>query len=183
MTSMAAPFRRGVLDVQEYAANRRGAPARRLHDADHQLSEESSPKRFTPPEEVVHAQFTMPDRSSGNRGTLLTICTAADVNNGERLMHRRTFMGYVLGAAGVAVMAATSKLAAAAPASVEDASSMPSKTTPDAETARLPSDEVGAQWRRWGWRRRRFGWRRRWWGPRFYRRRWRRRYWRRRWAW
>lgn len=103
---------------------------------------------------------------------------------GERLMHRRSFLGYSLGAVAVAVVAGSTKRAIAATAPADDTGATPTNTVEaEGEAARLQPDEVSAQWRRWGWRRRRWGWRRRWWGPRFYRRRWRRRYWRRRWAW
>jgi hypothetical protein len=104
---------------------------------------------------------------------------------GERLMHRRSFLVYSLGAMAVAVVAGSTKRAIAATAPTGDTDATPTKTVEaDGEMARLQPDEVSAQWRRWGWRRRRWGWRRRWQGPRFYRPwRWRRRYWRRRWAW
>jgi hypothetical protein len=101
-------------------------------------------------------------------------------------MHRRSFLGFALGAAGVAIMAASTRVASAAALPTEETQGTPTNTTQqEAGVLHEQPDEVGAQWRRrWGWRRRR--WRRRWWGPRFYRRRrwgYRRRYWRRRWAW
>lgn len=79
-------------------------------------------------------------------------------------MHRRSFLGYALGAVGVAVITTSTKLAIAAPASAEDAGA-PAKDAAQVEgqASGLQRDEVGAQWRRrWGWRRRRRYWRRRW---------------------
>ncbi|HEY0567322.1 MAG TPA: hypothetical protein VGD13_04195 [Xanthobacteraceae bacterium] len=94
-------------------------------------------------------------------------------------MHRRTFLGFTLGAASVAVLAVSTKLHATE--TVADAVDIKTAGTHTAEakvaSGELPPDEVSSQW---GWRRRRWGWRRRYWRPRYV---YRRRYFRRRWGW
>ena len=115
------------------------------------------------------------------------------MSSNDNTMHRRTFLTYLLGGVGAAVVVGTGTARAAAPVELAPLPQTPAAQPSEgedlreevdvAEAASVDTDgdlsEVSAQWRR-----RRY-WRRRYWRPRYWRRpryywRPRRRYWRRR---